>query len=152
MLAIQVRGLPVPTTIPAELGVVGVPMSNTMFPSMEMSEFPGKLLREKPLATFVPVTVNPLMAMNFESVSVNPTEFELNGATMTEPMDAWREITWDASVANVFFELRLTNSLYVPGGTLIVQGPGLGRLVTADWMVLKVLVVKSSAGMEGSTV
>ena len=43
-------------------------MSNTMLPSIEMSKFvfPAPLLRENPLATFVPVTVKPLMVMNLE--------------------------------------------------------------------------------------
>ena len=127
-------------------------MSNTMFPSMEMSVSFRRAAQGEPLVTFVPFTVKPVMAMNLEFVSVNPTEFEMDGATMTEPADAWREITWDASVASEFFEPRLTNSLYVPGSTSIVQGPGLGRKVTADWMDLNVLVLRSSAGMEGSTV
>src|SRR4029077_11429870 len=60
----------------------------------------------------------------------------VEGSTVAAPgVSDWMTMRSDSLTASVFLAWMVTLSGYVPALTMTVQGPGLGRLSTASWIV-----------------
>src|SRR5580765_3429343 len=110
-------------------------------------------------STVAPVTAKPLTVRNPEVAPPGPASEQIvkpwaeltpgpqpptlvptsvEGSTMAAAgVSDWMTMRWASLVASEFLAWICTLSLYVPALTMTVQGPGLGRLFTASWIVVK---------------